>query len=92
MTTAILWPTFALAFLISAVWVQIPARCVAHARVTPPTASDFTSGEAERRYFAAVAAPAKNLANLFELPVLYVSVIPLLLITHHAGTTEVVLA
>ena len=92
MTTAILWPTFALVFLIYAVWVQIPVRRVAHAKTTPPGRADFATGEAERRYFAPVDAPARNLANLFEMPVLFFGLVPLLLVTRHAGTIEVALA
>ena len=92
MTTAILWPTFALVALIYSVWVQIGHRRIGHTRMTPPKPADFATGEAERRYFAPVDAPAKNLANLFEMPVLFFALVPLLLITRHAGTVEVILA
>ena len=92
MTTAILWPTFALVFLTYAVWVQIPFRRVAFMKTSPPSRDDFATGEAERRYFAPVDAPARNLANLFEMPVLFFALVPLLLLTRHAGTIEVILA
>ena len=92
MTTAILWPTFALVVLIYAVWVQIPVRRFAFVRANPPSRADFASGDAARRYFAPVALPADNLANLFEMPVLYFALVPLLLLTRHAGTIEVALA
>ncbi len=92
MTTAILWPTFALVALVFAVWVQVPVRRFAYARAHPPQRADFASGDAARRYFAPVALPADNLANLFEMPVLFFALVPLLLMTRHAGTIEVVLA
>ncbi len=92
MTTAILWPTFALVALIFAVWLQVPLRRFGHIRAHPPTRADFASGEAAARYFAPVDLPADNLRNLFELPVLFFALVPLLLITRHAGTIELILA
>lgn len=92
MTTAILWPVFALVALIFSVWVQVPVRRLAHIKANPPTREDFATGEAGKRYFAPVDLPANNLANLFEMPVLFLALVPLLLITRHAGTIEVVLA
>jgi hypothetical protein len=44
------------------------------------------------RYFRPVEMPANNLANLFEMPVLYFALVPLLLITHHANHIQVILA
>ncbi len=100
MTTAILWPVFALVGLIFAVWVQIPLQRVAHIAANPPKRGDLASGEAARRrggaaarrYFAPVDLPANNLANLFEMPVLFFALVPLLMLTRHGGTLEVVLA
>ena len=92
MTTAILWPTFALVVLIFSVWVQVPVRRVAHIKANPPGRGELASGDAARRYFAPVDLPANNLANLFEMPVLFFALVPLLLITRHAGTIEVALA
>jgi hypothetical protein len=92
MTTAILWPTFALVALIFAVWVQVPLRRVGHMKANPPRREDFATGETARRYFAPVDLPADNLANLFEMPVLFFALVPLLLVLHHAGTIEVALA
>ena len=92
MTTAILWPVFALVVLIFAVWVQIPLRRLAHIKANPPKQDDLATGVASARYFAPVDRPANNLANLFEMPVLFFALVPLLLITRHAGTIEVVLA
>ena len=92
MTTAILWPTIALVGLIFTVWVQVPLRRLAYIKATPPQRGDLATGDATKRYFAAVDLPANNLANLFEIPVLFFALVPLLLITRHAGTVEIALA
>lgn len=92
MTTAILWPTIALVALIFSVWVQVPFRRVAYIRRNPPRREDFATGDAAARYFAPIDLPANNLANLFEMPVLFFALVPLLLLTRHAGTVETVLA
>jgi hypothetical protein len=91
MTTAILWPTFALVALIFLVWVQVPLNRVAHIKANPPARDDFATAEAAKRYFAPVDMPANNLANLFEMPVLFFALVPLLMLTRHGGTVEVVL-
>ncbi len=92
MTTAILWPTFALVALIFSVWVQIPVRRVRHIAASPPKRGDLATGDAARRYFAPVDLAANNLTNLFEMPVLFFALVPLLLISRHGGTIEVALA
>lgn len=92
MTIAILWPTFALVALIFAVWITLFVQRFGHIRRNPPTARDFADGEAAMRYFRPVEMPANNLANLFEMPVLYFGLVPLLLLTHHAGHAQVALA
>ena len=91
-TLAILWPTFALVALVFVVWFTLFVQRVGHMRRNPPRADDFASGEAALRYFRPVEMPANNLANLFEMPVLFFALIPLLLITHHAGHVQVLLA
>jgi hypothetical protein len=58
----------------------------------PPTADDFASMDAGKRYFAPVEMPAANLINLFEMPVLFFALVPLLLITHHGNHIQVILA
>ena len=55
-------------------------------------AEDFAHGEAAARYFRRVEMPASNLANLFEMPVLYFALVPLLMLTRHAGHVQVTLA
>jgi len=92
MTQAILWPTFALVALIFIVSVTLLRARVAHMRRQPPRAHDFADTEASRAYFRSVERPAANLANLFELPVLYLALVPLLLLTGLAGLAQVGLA
>jgi hypothetical protein len=92
MTTAILWPVFALVALIFAVWLQIPFKRLAYIKTNPPKRGDLATGEASARYFAPVDSAANNLANLFEMPVLFLALVPLLILTRHAGHIEVALA
>lgn len=88
----IFWPTFALVAVIFAVWMTMFVQRSAHMRRTPPGTEDFASGDAARRYFTPVEMPANNLANLFELPVLYFALVPLLIITGNVNTLQVLLA
>lgn len=90
--TAILWPTFALVALVFAVWFTLFVQRMGHMRRNPPGPADFASGEAAMRYFQPVEMPANNLRNLFEMPVLYFALVPLLMLTHHAGHVQVALA
>lgn len=88
----ILWPTFALVALIFVVWFTLFVQRMAHIRRNPPGPEDFATGAAAMRYFEPVEMPANNLRNLFEMPVLYFALVPLLLITHQAGHVQVMLA
>ena len=92
MTTAILWPTFALVLLIFVVWVTMVVQRLGHIRRNPPARGELSSGSTAMRYFEPVEMPANNFSNLFEMPVLYFALVPLLLLTHHAGHIEVTLA
>lgn len=92
MTIAILWPTFALVALVIVVWFTLVFARMAHIRRNPPRADDFATGDAALSYFRPVEMPANNLANLFEMPVLYFALVPLLMITHQAGHAQVLLA
>jgi hypothetical protein len=92
MTIAILWPTFVLVALIYGVWFFMFVKRVGHMRRNPPAAADFADGEAAMRYFRPVEMPANNLRNLFEMPVLYFALVPLLMLTRHAGYAELALA
>ena len=88
----ILWPTFALVLLIFVVTVVLAAQRMRHVRNTPPTRETFTSNATAARYFEPVQLPADNLANLFEMPVLFFAIVPLLMGTQQAGIVQVALA
>lgn len=91
-TIAILWPVFALVALVTIVWFTMFVQRLGHMKRNPPTARDFADGESALRYFRPVEMPANNFANLFEMPVLFFGLIPLLMITHHANHIQVILA
>lgn len=92
MTRAILWPSFALVALIFLVSLTLVQARFGHMRRQRPRATDFVDSEASRAYFRPVERPAANLANLFEMPVLYFALVPLLLITGLATLAQVSLA
>ena len=92
MSTAILWPTFALVLLIFAVLVTLATQRFRHVRAHPPRAENIATATAAKAYFEPVEPPANNLANLFEMPVLYFALVPLLILFRHAGHFEVLLA
>lgn len=91
-TLNILWPTFALVALVFVVWLALVFARMGHLKRTPPTRETFASGRAALDYFTPVELPANNLANLFELPVLYFALVPLLILTTHATGLQVALA
>ena len=92
MVLPILWPSFALVALIFFIWFVMYVQRFALMRRRPPSDADFATGEAGRRYFQPVEHPANNFMNLFEMPVLFFALVPRLLITHHAGHAQVILA
>ncbi|RYG86860.1 MAG: MAPEG family protein [Alphaproteobacteria bacterium] len=92
MEIGIVWPIFALVAWIYGVWFVMYVQRFALMRRTPPTREDFATMEAGKRYFSPVEMPAANLINLFEMPVLFFAIAPLLLITHHANHIQVALA
>lgn len=89
---AIIWPTVAMAAVIFSVWSVLLRQRFAHIAVNRPTAADFASAEAVGRYFRPVERPALNLANLFEMPVLFFALVPLLIVTGSASGIQVALA
>jgi hypothetical protein len=91
-TFAILWPTITLAALSFVVIVWVAVARAGYMKKTPPRPEDFATGEAAMRYFQPVEMPANNLRNLFEAPVLFYALVPLLLITHQASHVQVILA
>ncbi len=88
----ILWPTIVLVALIWLVWGTMFFQRFRHMKRTPPKQWDLDSTESALRYFAPVEMPANNLRNLFEMPVLYFALVPLLLITREVTHVQVALA
>ena len=88
----IIWPVFAMVLLTFAVWFTLFVQRFTHMKRNPPTAADFADGDAAGRYFRPVEMPANNLANLFEMPVLFFALVPLLVFAGQASVAQVVLA
>lgn len=88
----ILWPTFAFVALVFAVWITLLVQRLGHLRRSPPRREDFATGAAATRYFEPVGLAGDNLRNLFELPVLFLALVPLLMGTRQAGIAQVLLA
>ena len=88
----ILWPTFALVLLIFFVMFSVAVRRLGHIRRVPPGPGTFATRDTAAAYFAPVELPANNLANLFEMPVLFFALVPLLIETRSAGVAQVLLA
>lgn len=92
MSMAILWPTIALAGLAFIIFATMFVTRARHIRANPPRRETFATGEAAMRYFEPVEMPANNYRNLFEMPVLYFALVPLLLITNQDSRVQVILA
>ncbi len=92
MTVAILWPTVLLVAHIYLVWVYMYVTRISYIRAHPPQPGDLTTSLGFMRYTEPVEMPANNLRNLFEMPVLYFALVPLMLITGAATGLQVVLA
>ncbi|MEP7210848.1 MAG: MAPEG family protein [Alphaproteobacteria bacterium] len=88
----ILWPTMAMALLIFVVWFVLLRQRLGHIASNRPTAETFANAENVARYFRPVERPAQNLANLFEMPVLYFALVPLLIQAGQTSITQVLLA
>lgn len=89
MPLAILWPTFALVLLIFTVWVMMSAQRAVHYYRNRPDKGDLARGDTALSHPTPLSA---NFRALFQLPVLYFALVPLLLLTHRAGHLEVALA
>ena len=88
----IVWPTIALVALIFIVWITLFVARFRHMKANPPRPEDFATGEAAMRYFEPVEMPANNLRNLFEMPVLYFALVPLLIVTGLENDVQSILA
>lgn len=88
----ILWPTIALVGLIWIVWFRLLQQRFSHLKRNPPRREDFASASSALRYFEPVEMPANNLRNLFEMPVLYFALVPLVMITGRLSLLQIFLA
>lgn len=88
----LLWPMIAMAALIFAVWFALVTKRLGHIKANPPTAETFASARQSLDYFQPVERPAANLANLFEMPVLFFVIAILLIVTELANDIQVTLA
>lgn len=88
----ILWPTFALVALVMVVWFTLFYQRMRYMKRNPPEPGTFATPSQALAYFEPVAMPANNLANLFEMPVLYFALVPLLILGNMAGAVQVTLA
>ena len=88
----IIWPVFAMVLLTFGVWFTLFVQRVAHMKRNPATPEDFATGAAAKRYFEPAEMPSNNLVNLFEMPVLFYALVPLLVIAQQATAVQVVLA
>lgn len=88
----LLWPIIALAALVFTVWLTLVVKRVRHIRANPPTVETLATGASAKRYFEPVELPANNLANLFEMPVLFFVLAILLIVTELANDVQVILA
>lgn len=92
MSTSLVWPTSALAGLTFVVWLVLIQQRLAQVRRHTPTAVNFANSAAVQRYFASAEKPARNLANLFEMPVLYFVLVPMVMLTDHVTLVQMGLA
>ncbi len=86
------WPTLAMVALVFAVWLTMVVTRMRHMRRHPPGPETFASGDAARRYFQPVAMPGDNLGNLFEMPVLFFALVPLIVLFAVPSRTQIALA
>ena len=90
--TEILWPTIAMAALIFTVSLVLLFQRMGHMKRNPPRKEDFATSVAALRYFEPVEMASNNFRNLFEVPVLFFALVPLLLVTGRDGIVQVALA
>lgn len=88
----IVFPTIAMAMLIFAVTITLAVVRGKHMKANPPKPEDFADGASAQRYFAPVEMAANNHRNLFEMPVLFFALIPLLMMTGLDTPTQSILA
>jgi hypothetical protein len=86
---AILWPTFALVLLSFGIWIKSRVEGAMHLYRNQVTPDSISEDDSPLRFSPPSSA---NLRGLFEMPVLYFGLVPLLLVTSRVTTTQVFLA
>jgi len=90
-TRALLWPVLAQVALTLAVWIALYVQRLgemSRRRIDPQAVKDSRRAAGVLENVAA----ADNFRNLFEVPVLFYAVVPLILLAHAASGAEVALA
>jgi len=88
----IFWPTFALVGLVFVVWMTMFVQRTRHLKRVPPQSGQFATQTSMRQYFEPVEMASNNFTNLFEMPVLYFALVPLLIVTANVNGFQVLLA
>ena len=88
----IFWPTFALVGLVFAVWMTMFVQRMRHMKRVPPRPDQLSTASSSRQYFEPVEMASNNFSNMFELPVLYFALVPLLIVTANVNGFQVLLA
>jgi hypothetical protein len=86
---AILWPTFALVLLSFGIWIKTRVEGAMHLYSIQVTPDSIAEDDSPLHFSPPSSA---NLRSLFEMPVLYFGLVPLLLVTSSVTILQVVLA
>ena len=86
---AILWPTFALVLLSFGIWIKSRVEGAMHLYRNQVTPDSISEDDSLLRFSPRSSA---DLRGLFEMPVLYFGLVPLLLVTSRVTTTQLALA
>jgi hypothetical protein len=89
MSHAILWPTFALVLLSFGIWVKARVEGAMHLYRSQVNPESIAEDDSPLRFSPQ---PLANLRTMFEMPVLYFGLVPLLLVTSRVTMAQVVLA
>lgn len=89
MSHAILWPTFVLVLLSFGIWIKARVEGALHLYRNQVTPDSISEDDAPLRFSPPSSA---NLRGLFEMPVLYFGLVPLLLVTNRVTMIQLVLA
>ena len=89
MSHEILWPTFALVLLSFGIWIKSRVERSLHLYRSQVTPDSIAEDDSPLSFSPPSSA---NLRGLFEMPVLYFGLVPLLIVTNRVNMIQVVLA